>query len=65
MASTTRRWDPAPLVALDGGTLRDTARRLRIDPAVLCRPLTDKQADRYATLLGVHPVQVWGTRWWE
>lgn len=40
-------------------TLRSVARRLNVDPAVLCRPLSAAQADRYATALGAHPGEVW------
>jgi lambda repressor-like predicted transcriptional regulator len=62
------RFDPAQLVAwLDErqgfATLRSVARRLQIDPAVLCRPLSAAQADRYATALGAHPGEVW-VEWW-
>lgn len=45
--------------------LRALARRLNIDPAILTRPLTDRQADHYACQLGLHPVHIWGTTWWE
>lgn len=44
-------------------SLRAVARRLDIDPAVLCRPLTATQADRYATRLHLHPSEVWGADW--
>lgn len=62
------RFAPELLVAwydirTGNATLRSVARRLRIDPAVLCRPLTANQADRYATLLGAHPGEVW-VEWW-
>lgn len=40
--------------------LRELARRLQVDPAMLCRPLSSTQADRYATRMGVHPAEVWG-----
>lgn len=46
-------------------TLRALARRLGVDPAQLCRPLSDRQADEWACRIGLHPVFVWGTRWWE
>lgn len=59
-------YDPAPLVAaLEPEPLRSIARRLRIDPALLCRPLTNRQADRYATALGLHPGEIWGAAWWR
>ena len=43
-------------------TLRALARRLGVDPAILCRPLSDAAADRYATAIGLHPAAVWGER---
>lgn len=62
------RFDPQRLVdwleARQGdASLRSVARRLQIDPAVLCRPLSAGQADRYATALGAHPGEVW-PQWW-
>ena len=59
------RLDPAPLVAATGGNLRELARRLDIDPAVLCRPITAWQADRYATSLELWAPDVWGAAWWD
>lgn len=61
---TTRKWDPDALVVATGMDKRAVARALRIDAAVLCRPLTDGQADRYAVALGMHPAAVWGPVWW-
>lgn len=58
------RLDPGPLIDASGGELRGLARRLGIDPAVLCRPLTPWQADRYAHAIGKHPLDVWGDDWW-
>lgn len=56
--------DPESLVmAMSPMSKRAVARSLGIDPAVLCRPLTASQADRYATKLGLHPVEVWGVAW--
>lgn len=52
--------DPGPLVEAAGGGVRRVARRLDVDPALLCRPLTIAQADRYAVALGLHPIDVWG-----
>ncbi len=46
-------------------TLRQVARRLQLDPANPCRPLSAGQADRYATFLGAHPGEVWGAEWWR
>ena len=58
-------FDANVLIEYTGDTLRGVARRLAIDPAVLCRPLTPNQADRYANKLGVHPSEIWGARWWR
>lgn len=68
-AATIRSWqrdhpapatfDPAPLVDAAGASLRTVAARLGVDPAVLCRPLSEKQADRYSTALDLHPSEVW------
>lgn len=60
-----RRFDPAALIEASGMELRSLARRLEIDPALLCRPLTDGQADRYSVRIGLHPAAVWGPGWWE
>ena len=62
----SRRFDPAPLVAAGGGEVRGLARRLGVDPAVLCRPLTANQADRFAVAIGHHPIEVWGAAvYWD
>lgn len=55
----TIRLDPAPLVKAGGGHLRNVARALDIDPSNLCRPITIWQADRWATAIGRHPVELW------
>ena len=60
-----RQWDPAALVAAAGDDAATVARRLGVTPAVLCRPLSDRQADRYAVALGLLPWMVWGMRWLE
>lgn len=53
-------WDPKDLVsAMAPLSLRTVALRLHVDPAVLCRPLSDRQADRFALALGLHPMEVW------
>jgi len=58
-------FDPKPLINASGGELRGLARRLNIDPATLCRPLSVTQADRYATAIGLHPIAIWGAaEWW-
>ncbi|MGD9995657.1 MAG: hypothetical protein AB7L17_04455 [Ilumatobacteraceae bacterium] len=49
----------------DDASLRTVARRLGIDPAVLCRPLSLGQADTFATKLGYHPGEVWGAAYWR
>jgi hypothetical protein len=60
------KFDPSKLVEATGyDSLRTVARRLGIDPALLCRPLSANQADRYATRLGMHPGEVWGVAWWR
>ena len=58
-------FDASILIEYTGDTLRGVARRLAIDPAVLCRPLTVAQADRYANKLGVHPSEIFGAAWWR
>ncbi len=60
-----RTWDPDVLVAAAGEPKRSVARRLGVDVANLCRPLTDRQADRYAIALGFLPWEVWGMQWLE
>jgi hypothetical protein len=60
------QFDPQALVAAMGPlSLRAVARRLQVDPAILCRPLSATQADRYATRLGLHPGEVWGAQWYR
>lgn len=64
--ATERPYDPTLLVAkLAPETLRSIARRLEVDPAMLCRPWSERQADRYATLAGLHPGEVWGDLYWH
>lgn len=58
-----RQWDPAALVVAAGTDAATIARRLGVTPAVLCRPLSDRQADRYAVALGLLPWMVWGMEW--
>lgn len=59
------KFDPAPLIEAGGGELRALARTLGVDPAVLCRPLTVNQADRFAIAIGKHPIDIWGPAvWW-
>jgi hypothetical protein len=52
-------YDASRLVDAAGCSLRTAAARLGVDPAVLCRPLSERQADRYATALDLHPSEVW------
>jgi hypothetical protein len=60
------RFEPARLIeAMEPLSLRAVARRLQVDPAMLCRPLSATQADRYATRLGLHPGEVWGVDWYR
>jgi hypothetical protein len=64
--SAEPKYDPAALIEAAGyDSLRSIARQLGIDPALLCRPLSANQADRYATKLGLHPGEVWGAAWWR
>lgn len=56
--------DPAPLVAAAGIGTRPLARRLKVDPSLLCRPLTIDQADRFAAACNLHPAEIWGDTWW-
>jgi len=61
---SAEQFDPAALVeAMAPLSLRAVARRIQVDPAMLCRPLSATQADRYATRLGLHPSEVWGATW--
>lgn len=77
--STSPTFDPAALVAavnrlgspvidevtgdLIPASLRLVARRIGVDPSVLCRPLSLNQADRYCIELGLHPAEVWGAEY--
>jgi|GEM_PF-2393568 len=64
--ATERPYDPARLIErLHPEPLRSVARRLGIDPAMLCRPWSERQADTYTTRLGLHPGEVWGDLWWH
>lgn len=56
-------FDPRPLVDRHAEGLRSLARALDIDPAVLCRPLSVWQADRYSVRMGLHPWEVYGDTW--
>ena len=61
-AGTT--YDPqALLAAVPGQSLRSIARRLGIDPAMFYKPWSERQADRYAIAVGLHPGDVW-PHWW-
>jgi len=65
-AATPGRLDPARLVEhMAPMSLRAVARRIGVDPAVLCRPLSEGQADRYCARLAVHPGEVWGADWYR
>ena len=48
-------FDPAALIAVTGNSLRTVARRIGVDPANLCRPLSPNQADRYTGACGYRP----------
>jgi hypothetical protein len=55
----TTRFPPGPLVAASRQGTRELARRLGVDAAVLCRPLTMGQADRFALHIGRMPWEIW------
>lgn len=64
------RYDPQTLIDYmaendKDNTLRSIARQLQIDPAIMCRSWSGRQADKYATRLGAHPGAVWGASWWR
>jgi hypothetical protein len=59
-----RRFSPAALLDYTQQGVRPLARRLGVDPAILCRTLSADQADRYAVAVGAHPIDVWGDDWW-
>ena len=66
MPLPTVKYDPAVLVAaMEPMSLRQVAHRLGVDPALMCRQWSHRQADRYATALGLHAGDVWGSRWWR
>ncbi|HWL44206.1 MAG TPA: hypothetical protein VNQ73_14790 [Ilumatobacter sp.] len=58
------RLDPAPLVAVSRLGVRGLARVLEVNPAVLCRPISAWQADRWAVRMGWLPHEVWDDDWW-
>lgn len=64
MTTNEPTFSAAQLVAaMEPMSLRAVARRLGVDPALLCRPLSSSQADKYATRLNLHPAEVWGAEW--
>lgn len=56
-------FDPQVLIELTGNSLRTVARRIGVDPAMLCRRMSPATADRYAVACGYHPSEVWGAAW--
>ena len=60
----TSRWAVEPLLAIAG---RDTVASWYgpkpIARVIRAGGLTDVQADRWATRLGYHPVEIWGQAW--
>lgn len=54
--ATERTWPTAPLAAVVGGAAKLVD---RLDLKVLPDEISDVQADRWATRLGLHPEQVW------
>lgn len=56
--ATDQRWPVDPLVAFCGSTA-EVCRRLGWEHKGLPVDLSDTQADRYATRLGLHPEVLW------
>src|SRR5262245_1314694 len=63
------RWPLTPLLAASGMSRNGLARQLRLAGHTLRtasrRGLSDVQADRWAVRLGLHPVEVWGSSWYD
>jgi len=62
--ATATKFNPDRLVAAHGHGKRGLARALEVDAALLCRPFSQWQADRYAVSIGLHPCEVW-PEWFE
>jgi len=67
--SAGTRWPLEPLLAAAGLSRAALGRQLRLAGhtmrAASRRGLSDVQADRWAVRLGLHPVEVWGSAWFE
>src|SRR5262245_1888000 len=63
------RWPLTSLLAASGMSRNGLARQLRLAGHTLRtasrRGLSDVQADRWAVRLGLHPVEVWGSSWYD
>jgi len=66
---TSGRWPLTELLAASGMSRNGLARQLRLAGHTLRtasrRGLSDVQADRWAVRLGLHPVEVWGSSWYD
>jgi hypothetical protein len=58
------KFDPAGLLDFTQQGVRELARRLGVDPAVLCRPISAWQVDRFCVRIGQHPHAVYGDAIW-
>src|SRR5262245_6674250 len=63
------RWPLTALLAASGVSRNGLARQLRLAGHTLRtasrQGLSDVQADRWAVRLGLHPVEVWGSSWYD
>lgn len=63
------RWPLAPLLRYTHLTPSGFARRYDIRRGSVCRAarvgLNDRQADHWATAVGLHPAEVWGCAWFD
>ena len=63
------RWPLTALLAASGLSRNGLGRQLRLAGHTLRaasrRGLSDVQADRWAVRLGLHPVEVWGSSWYD
>ena len=63
------RWPLEPLLRYTGMTQVALARRLGVHATTVQnarrRGLNDRQADHWATAIGLHPALIWGPEWFE
>ena len=68
-APVSERWPLTALLAASGLSRNGLGRQLRLAGHTLRaasrRGLSDVQADRWAVRLGLHPVEVWGSSWYD